>query len=150
MQDDQLLTIAREVATTVRNNATIDWRRREQVRAKLKTTVKRVLRKHGYPPDQAEGATQLILEQAEALRRRGHLVGGDSMSPGYTHRQPRPQLANPGPCPPPRWPDWRMDDLTGIFPHRRMRIVQVYGLPLGVRTGNIAQGGEISALRCVR
>jgi len=67
MQDDQLLTIAREVAQTVRNNASIDWRQREQVKAKLRTTVRRVLRKHGYPPDQTPAAIQLILEQAEAL-----------------------------------------------------------------------------------
>jgi type I restriction enzyme R subunit len=67
MKDDQLLTIARDVAQTVRNNASIDWRQREQVRAKLRVTVRRVLRKHGYPPDQAEAASHLILEQAELL-----------------------------------------------------------------------------------
>ena len=67
MGDDQLLTIAREVAQTVRQNASIDWRQREQVRARLRATVRRVLRKHKYPPDQTENAAQLILEQAEAL-----------------------------------------------------------------------------------
>ena len=67
MGDDQLLTIAREVAQTVRQNASIDWRQREQVRARLRSTVRRVLRKHKYPPDQTESAAQLILEQAEAL-----------------------------------------------------------------------------------
>jgi type I restriction enzyme R subunit len=67
MGDGQLLTIAREVAQTVRNNASIDWRQREQVQARLRATVRRVLRKHKYPPDQTESATKLILEQAEAL-----------------------------------------------------------------------------------
>ena len=67
MADDQLLTIAREVAQTVRNNASIDWRQREQVRARLRSTVRRLLRKYGYPPDQTDSATQLIIEQAEAL-----------------------------------------------------------------------------------
>jgi type I restriction enzyme R subunit len=67
MSDDQLLTIAREVARIVRNNTTIDWRKQEQVRARLRATVRRVLRKYGYPPDQTESAAQLILEQAEAL-----------------------------------------------------------------------------------
>ena len=67
MGDDQLLTIAREVAQTVRQNASIDWRQREQVRARLRATVRRVLRKHKYPPDQTEDAARLILEQAEAL-----------------------------------------------------------------------------------
>ncbi|MGN6485749.1 MAG: type I restriction enzyme endonuclease domain-containing protein [Thermomicrobiales bacterium] len=46
--------IAREVAQTVRNNATIDWRKREQVRARLRVAVSRVLRRLGYPPDQTE------------------------------------------------------------------------------------------------
>ncbi|MGC4192893.1 MAG: type I restriction endonuclease subunit R [Thermomicrobiales bacterium] len=67
MSDDQLLTIAREVAQAVRNNASIDWRRREQVRARLRSAVRRVLRRLGYPPDQTENAAKLILEQAEAL-----------------------------------------------------------------------------------
>jgi type I restriction enzyme R subunit len=67
MADDQLLMIAREVAQTVRNNSSIDWKQREQVKARLRSTVRRVLRKHGYPPDQTENAAQLILEQAEAL-----------------------------------------------------------------------------------
>lgn len=67
MGDDQLLIIAREVANTVRNNTSIDWRRRKQVQARLRTAVRRVLRKYGYPPDKAEAATLLVLEQAEAL-----------------------------------------------------------------------------------
>lgn len=67
MGDDQLLTIAREVAATVRNNTTIDWRQRRQVQARLRVAVRRVLRRFGYPPDQADAATLLVLEQAEAL-----------------------------------------------------------------------------------
>lgn len=63
--DEQLRVIAREVADAVRNNTTIDWQYREQARAKLRAHVKRVLRRHGYPPDQAEAATLLVLEQAE-------------------------------------------------------------------------------------
>lgn len=50
---------------TVRKNVTIDWTLRENVRAQLRVLVKRVLRKHGYPPDEQERATQTVLEQAE-------------------------------------------------------------------------------------
>ena len=57
--------IARELVETVRNNLTIDWMMRENVRAKLRVLVKRVLRKHGYPPDKQESATRTVLEQAE-------------------------------------------------------------------------------------
>jgi type I restriction enzyme R subunit len=62
-----LLAIARELARTVRENVTIDWTVRENVRAQLRVLVKRILRKHGYPPDKQEKATETVLEQAEVL-----------------------------------------------------------------------------------
>ena len=65
--DETLRDIARELVETVRNNVTIDWTLRENVRAKLRAMVKRILRKHGYPPDKQEKATQTVLEQAEVL-----------------------------------------------------------------------------------
>ena len=65
--DDTLRDIARELVDTVRSNVTIDWTLRENVRANLRWLVKRVLRKHGYPPDKQEQATQTVLEQAEVL-----------------------------------------------------------------------------------
>jgi len=52
---------------TVRKNVTIDWTLRENVRAQLRVLVKRILRKHGYPPDKQEKATQTVLEQAALL-----------------------------------------------------------------------------------
>ncbi len=65
--DATLRDIARELVETVHNNVTIDWTLRENVRAHLRRLVKRVLRKHGYPPDKQEKATRTVLEQAEAL-----------------------------------------------------------------------------------
>ncbi len=65
--DETLRIIARELVETVRNNVTIDWTLRENVRAQLRVLVKRILRKHGYPPDKQEKATQTVLEQAEVL-----------------------------------------------------------------------------------
>ena len=65
--DETLRGIARELVETVRGNVTIDWTLRENVRANLRRLVKRVLRKHGYPPDKQERATRTVLEQAEAL-----------------------------------------------------------------------------------
>ena len=65
--DETLRTIARELVETVRKNVTIDWTLRENVRAQLRVLVKRILRKHGYPPDKQEKATQTVLEQAEVL-----------------------------------------------------------------------------------
>ena len=65
--DEALRDIARELVDTVRNNVTIDWTLRENVRANLRRLVKRILRRHGYPPDKQEKATQTVLEQAEVL-----------------------------------------------------------------------------------
>ena len=65
--DDTLRDIARQLVETVRNNVTIDWTLRENVRANLRRLVKRILRRHGYPPDKQEKATQTVIEQAEVL-----------------------------------------------------------------------------------
>ena len=65
--DETLRGIARELVETVRANVTIDWTLRENVRAHLRRLVRRVLRRHGYPPDRQESATRTVLEQAEAL-----------------------------------------------------------------------------------
>jgi type I restriction enzyme R subunit len=65
--DETLRTIARELVDTVRRNVTIDWSVKESIRAKLRTVVKRVLRRHGYPPDKQEQATITVLQQAELL-----------------------------------------------------------------------------------
>ena len=65
--DDTLRDIARELVDTVRSNVTIDWTLRENVRAHLRVLVRRILRKHGYPPDKQEKATMTVLEQAEVL-----------------------------------------------------------------------------------
>jgi type I restriction enzyme R subunit len=65
--DETLRAIARELVKTVRSNVTIDWSLRENVRAQLRVLVKRILRRHGYPPDKQEKATQTVLEQAELL-----------------------------------------------------------------------------------
>lgn len=65
--DDQLKIIARELVTTVRGNASIDWTVKQSVRARLRLAVKKILRKYGYPPDLQEKATDTVLEQAQAF-----------------------------------------------------------------------------------
>jgi type I restriction enzyme R subunit len=62
-----LKQIAQELVQTVRDNVTIDWTERENVRAHLRRLVKRVLRRHRYPPDKQEEATETVLKQAEVL-----------------------------------------------------------------------------------
>ncbi len=65
--DMTLRDIAREVAAKIRQSASIDWTIKETVRASMRAMVKRLLRKYGYPPDMQEGATKLVLQQAELI-----------------------------------------------------------------------------------
>jgi type I restriction enzyme R subunit len=65
LESDTLRLMARELAETVRKMPKLDWTERESVRAGLRRNVRRLLAKYGYPPDLAEGATQLVLRQAE-------------------------------------------------------------------------------------
>lgn len=65
--DDTLKTIARELVDMVRKNVSIDWTLRESVQAKLRVLVKKILKKHGYPPDKQQKATETVLEQAKLL-----------------------------------------------------------------------------------
>ncbi len=72
--DEVLRAIAQQLVETVRNNVTIDWTLRENVRAHLRVLVRRILRRHGYPPDKQAKATQTVIEQAEVLSE-GWAVG---------------------------------------------------------------------------
>ncbi|MBU0545715.1 type I restriction endonuclease subunit R, partial [Patescibacteria group bacterium] len=65
--DKQLAVIAMEVLKSVRSNATIDWTLKENVRARLRRDVKRILNRYGYPPDQQLLATENVLKQAELM-----------------------------------------------------------------------------------
>jgi type I restriction enzyme R subunit len=65
--DLQLRVIARELVKSVREKATIDWSLRASVRAGIRLRIKKILKKHKYPPDASEAATEQVLEQAELL-----------------------------------------------------------------------------------
>jgi type I restriction enzyme R subunit len=67
LSDEILKKIAQELTENLRQNITVDWTSRENVRAKLRLMVKRILRKYKYPPDLQATAVELVLEQADAL-----------------------------------------------------------------------------------
>ncbi len=67
LTDETLKKIAHELTENLRKNITVDWSQRESVRASLRLMVKRILRKYKYPPDMADVAVELVLQQAEAL-----------------------------------------------------------------------------------
>jgi type I restriction enzyme R subunit len=82
--DEILRHIARELVDTVKRNTSIDWTVRENVQAKMRIAVKRILRKHGYPPDMEKKATETVLEQAKLLAdnfsKKPYETGGDYYS----------------------------------------------------------------------
>ncbi|MEK9810456.1 MAG: DUF3387 domain-containing protein, partial [Candidatus Nanopelagicales bacterium] len=69
MGDAVLAEIAHDLVETIRRSVTIDWTQKEAVRADMRRKVKRLLRKHGYPPDKREEAVVTVIEQAEHVCR---------------------------------------------------------------------------------
>jgi type I restriction enzyme R subunit len=67
MGDDKLADIARDLVRTLRRDVTTDWVSRDDVRAKIRSTIKRLLAKHRYPPDGRDDATNLVLRQMETF-----------------------------------------------------------------------------------
>lgn len=65
--DEKLCEIAHDLVRAVKNNVGIDWTLRESVRANMRVIIKRILKKHGYPPDKQAQATKTVLEQAELI-----------------------------------------------------------------------------------
>jgi type I restriction enzyme R subunit len=67
MGDLMLKQIAHELTQSIKNNITVDWTLRQNVRAQMKVTVKRLLKKYGYPPDLEQLAIDMVLKQAEVM-----------------------------------------------------------------------------------
>jgi len=67
MADQVLVAIAHDLVDAIRSSGTIDWTQKEAVRADMRRKVKKLLRKHGYPPDKQAEAVVTVLEQAETL-----------------------------------------------------------------------------------
>lgn len=67
MGNDSLKVIAHELLVSLKGSVSVDWSHRESARARMRVLVKRILRKHGFPPDLQDAAVQTVLRQAEAL-----------------------------------------------------------------------------------
>jgi type I restriction enzyme R subunit len=83
--DDILRHIARELVETVKKNTSIDWTVRENVQARMRIAVKRILRKYDYPPDMQLKATETVIEQAKLL--------ADGFSSGMTYESDRDRFS---------------------------------------------------------
>ena len=64
-ENDQLIALTRELTSTLRRNKTIDWQRRSDARAKMRTIIKRLLKIYKYPPEGMEDAVQTVMQQCE-------------------------------------------------------------------------------------
>lgn len=67
MSDEVLMSMARELAEKLRNNLSIDWQYKENVRARLRTMFKALLKGYKYPPDQQAPAIDLVVQQTEMI-----------------------------------------------------------------------------------
>ena len=64
-ENDELIAITKELADTLRRNKTIDWQKRESARAKMRMHIKKLLKRHKYPPEGMEDAVQTVMTQCE-------------------------------------------------------------------------------------
>ena len=64
-ENEELIAITKELADTLRKNRTIDWQKRDSARAKMRMMIKRLLKKHRYPPDGMDDAVQTVMIQCE-------------------------------------------------------------------------------------
>lgn len=71
--DDILKVIAHELTKAIKENMSIDWNLRESARAKMRITVRRLLKKYGYPPDLQKMAVETVVEQAELMAENSRI-----------------------------------------------------------------------------
>jgi type I restriction enzyme, R subunit len=67
LEDHKMKELIHVIVDIIRKNATVDWEKRDDVRAKLRLTVKKILMRYGYPPDLARIEADRVLEQSELL-----------------------------------------------------------------------------------
>jgi len=77
-QNDELIAITKELTETLRKNRTIDWQKRDSARAKMRMMIKRLLKKHKYPPEGMEDAVQTVMTQCELWTDNSDFEGSES------------------------------------------------------------------------
>lgn len=64
-ENEELIAITKELADTLRKNRTVDWQKRDSARAKMRIIIKKLLKKHRYPPEGMDDAVQTVMTQCE-------------------------------------------------------------------------------------
>lgn len=86
-ENEELIAITKELADTLRKNRTIDWQKRDSARAKMRMMIKKLLKKHRYPPEGMDDAVQTVMTQCELwtdnadMEQREHKVVNYSFRP---------------------------------------------------------------------
>lgn len=90
-ENEELIAITKELAETLRRNKTIDWQKRESARAKMRMLIKKLLKKHKYPPEGMEDAVQTVMTQCELWTDNNDMTHEDKVvdfrEAGYTYVQ---------------------------------------------------------------
>ncbi len=73
-ENDELIAITKELSDTLRKNKTIDWQKRESARAKMRMLIKKLLKKHKYPPEGMDDAVQTVMTQCELWTDNTYMV----------------------------------------------------------------------------
>ena len=64
-KNEELIALTKELVDTLRKNKQIDWQKRESARAKMRIMIRRLLKRHRYPPEGEEDAVQIVMTQCE-------------------------------------------------------------------------------------
>ena len=64
-ENEELIAITKELADTLRKNRTIDWQKRDSARAKMRMMIRKLLKKHRYPPEGMDDAVTTVMSQCE-------------------------------------------------------------------------------------
>ncbi|MFG2794037.1 type I restriction enzyme endonuclease domain-containing protein [Streptomyces sp. NPDC048419] len=95
MGDEVLASIARDLVAEVQKKLKPDWIAREPVRAGLRSAIKRLLARHGYPPDRRAEAVDLILKQMEHFANEWSTTAHPARVGRVRHRRPEPDQPHP-------------------------------------------------------
>ena len=87
-----MIAITKELADTLRRNRTIDWQKRDSARARMRMMIKRLLKKHRYPPEGMDDAVQTVMTQCELWTDNNDMELSQKSSKVYTYSL-KPELS---------------------------------------------------------
>lgn len=103
-ENEELIAIIKELADTLRKNRTIDWQKRDSARAKMRMMIKKLLKKHKYPPEGMDDAVKTVMTQCELWtdnndmnRVESNIVNLSKSYVSYVNETSKPMMAAEAP-----------------------------------------------------